>query len=165
MFLAALLWVYLHLITMTAITLIGVGVSVSIAQAAGGGLSDAARFLLVGGVVLALVGVAALQLTLDRAPDEPTHARFSPALKVTVALVLGLLGVLNLGWSTLALLLTLLAGLAVPMTYGAYVWFTHELDDVAAPALIAAGPEGSASAPQPPAEAGVDGWHDDPGHQ
>ncbi|MGQ0779105.1 MAG: hypothetical protein ACT4NY_32610 [Pseudonocardiales bacterium] len=38
------------------------------------------------------------------------------------------MGTLDLGWSTLALLLVLLAGLAVPMVYGAYVWFTQEIE-------------------------------------
>ncbi len=41
--------------------------------------------------------------------------------------MIGILGVADLGWNTPALLLTLLAGLAVPMAYGAIVWFTHPL--------------------------------------
>lgn len=87
-FLAALLWVYLHMLTMTAITMIGVGVAVGITDTTAGGLADHTRYLLVGAVVLGLLGVAALQLTLARAPDEPTHARFSPALKVAVGLII-----------------------------------------------------------------------------
>jgi hypothetical protein len=71
--------------------------------------------------------VAALLLTLIRAPDEPTHARLSPALLVAVAVLLGVLGSLDLGWTTAALLVLLLAGLAVPMAYGAYVWFTQQV--------------------------------------
>jgi len=54
---------------------------------------------------------------------------------VGAAAVIGTVGALDLGWSTPALLVLLLAGLAVPMTYGAVVWFSHpttELDlDVA----------------------------------
>ncbi len=122
-FVTALFWVYLHLATLTAITATGVGISVAIADTATGSLAHSSRYLLVGGVVLGLVGVAALETTLARAADEPTHTRLSPGLKVGVAAMLGMLGVLDLGWGTHALLVVLLAGLAVPMTYGAVVWF------------------------------------------
>lgn len=122
-FVTALFWVYLHAVALTAITTTGVGVSVAIADSETGSLTDAARYLLVSSVVLGLVGVAALQTTLARSEDEPTHQRLSPVLQVGTALVLGMLGVLDLGWTTPALLLTLLVGLAVPMTYGAVVWF------------------------------------------
>jgi hypothetical protein len=37
------------------------------------------------------------------------------------------LGALDLGWSTAALLVVPLCGLALPMAYGAYVWFTQDL--------------------------------------
>ena len=124
-FATALLWVYLHLATLTAITATGVGVSVAIADSATGTLTDPSRYLLVGGVVLGLLGVAALQTTLARKVDEPTHRRLSPALMIAAAAIAGTLGVLDLGWSTHALLALLLAGLAVPMTYGAIVWFAH----------------------------------------
>lgn len=52
-----------------------------------------------------------------------------------MAAVIGTLGVLDLGWSTHALLVLLLAGLAVPMAYGAFVWFSYP---VAQPASAAA---------------------------
>jgi low temperature requirement protein LtrA len=124
-FATALIWVYLHLVALTAITATGVGVSVAIADRATGMLTDPSRYLLVGGVVLGLLGVAALQTTLVRNADEPTHRRLSPALMIAAAAVVGTLGVLDLGWGTHALLTLLLAGLAVPMIYGAIVWFAH----------------------------------------
>ncbi len=134
-FATALFWVYLHVAVLTAITATGVGVSVTIADTATGSLTNPSRYLLVGSVVLGLIGIAALQTTLTRGADEPTHARLSPGLKVGAAAVIGTVGALDLGWSTPALLVLLLAGLAVPMTYGAVVWFSHpttELDlDVA----------------------------------
>ncbi len=77
------------------------------------------------------MGVAALQTTLARGNGEPTHARLSLGLKVGVAVVIGALGVLDLGWSTHALLVLLLAGLAVPMAYGAVVWFTYPVAESA----------------------------------
>ena len=123
-FVTALFWVYLHLAALTAITATGVGVSVAIADTATGSLGDPARYLLVGSVVLGLVGVAALETTLARGPAEPTHARLSPALKIGAAVLIGTLGALDLGWGTHALLILLIAGLAVPMTYGAFVWYS-----------------------------------------
>jgi low temperature requirement protein LtrA len=123
-FVTALFWVYLHLAVLTAITATGVGVSVAIADTATGSLADPSRYLLVGSVVLGLLGVAALQTTLARVEDDPTHPRLGPALKVGVAAVIGTLGMLDLGWSTYALLVLLLAGLAVPMIYGVFVWFS-----------------------------------------
>jgi len=122
-FAIALSWVYLHLVTLAAITMTGVGVGVAVAGTVTGGLPASTRVAVVGGVVLGLGGIAALQTTLTRGPDEPTHARLSPALKVGVAVVVGVLGLLDLGWNATALLVLLLAGLAVPMTYGAYVWY------------------------------------------
>lgn len=122
-FLTALIWVYLHLPALTAITATGVGVSLVVADTAAGSLEDSSRYLLVGGVVLGLLGIAALQTTLARADDEPTHPRLSPGLKVCVAATLALLGMLDLGWGSITLLAVLLAGLAIPMAYGAYVWF------------------------------------------
>jgi len=124
-FVTALLWVYLHLAALTAITATGVGVSVSIADTETGSLTDPSRYLLVGSVVLGLVGVAALETTLARREDEPTHPQLSPGLKVGVAALIGTTGALDLGWSTHALLILLLGGLAVPMGYGAVVWFSH----------------------------------------
>ena len=122
-FLTALIWVYLHLAALTAITATGVGVSLVIADTATGSLHDSSRYLLVGSVALGLLGIAALQTTLTRAADEPTHPTLSPALKVAVAALLALLGGLDLGWSSVGLLVLLLAGLVIPITYGAYEWF------------------------------------------
>ena len=123
-FVTALFWVYLHLAALTAITATGVGVSIAIADTATGALADPSRYLLVGSVALGLVGVAALETTLARRDDEPTHPRLSPGLKVAAAAVIGTVGSLALGWSTYTLFVLLLAGLAVPMIYGAFVWYS-----------------------------------------
>lgn len=135
MFATALFWVYLHLPTLTAITATGVGVSVAIADTATGSLTDTSRYLLVGSVALGLVSVASLETTLVRVEDEPTHVRLSPGLKLGVAACIGTLDALDLGWSTHALLVLLLAGLAVPMAYGAFVWFSHPVAEAASDAV------------------------------
>ncbi|MBA3280254.1 MAG: low temperature requirement protein A [Geodermatophilaceae bacterium] len=145
-FVTALFWVYLHLATLTAITATGVGVSIAIADTAIGSLSDSSRFLLVGSVMLGLVGVAALETTLARDDDEPTHPRLSPALKLGMAGLVGMLGLLDLGWSTHVLFAVLLAGLAVPMAYGAAVWFGGFGGGRTAPATRSPGTSGSTRA-------------------
>jgi low temperature requirement protein LtrA len=124
LFITALGWVYLHLLTLTAITVTGAGISVVITDAAAGSLTNPSRYLLVSGVALSLLGIGALQTTLTRTPDEPTHARLSPALHITAAVVTASLGTLDLGWNAGALLAMLLVGLALPMAYGAFVWYT-----------------------------------------
>lgn len=128
-FATALFWVYLHLATLTAITATGVGVSVAITDSATGELAYSSRYLLVGSVALGLLGLAALMTTLARGPDEPTHPRLTPALTVAAAASIGTLGVLDLGWNIFALLALLLCGLAVPMIYGAVVWFSRPITE------------------------------------
>ena len=123
-FLTALFWVYLHLVTLTAITATGAGISAAITDSATASLTDPSRYLLVSGVALSLLGIGALQTTLTRAADEPTHPRLSPALHLAAAVVIATLGTLNLGWNAEALLALLLACLAAPMAYGSFVWFT-----------------------------------------
>ena len=48
-----------------------------------------------------------------------------------MAALIGTVGMLDLGWNTHALLVLLLAGLAVPMAYGAVVWFTQPAPNAA----------------------------------
>jgi low temperature requirement protein LtrA len=133
-FLTALLWVYLHMALLIGIVTVGAGISLALTTTSDGELNPTARHLLVAGVVLGLLAVAALQLTLHRAPDEPTHPQLSPGLKAGIAVLLGSLGSLDLGWTTPALLGTVLAGLCLPMAYGSYVWFTKTTTDTGSPA-------------------------------
>ncbi|MGH3320040.1 MAG: hypothetical protein ACRDN9_07640 [Streptosporangiaceae bacterium] len=61
-----------------------------------------------------------------RASQRPgPHPRLSPGLKVGAAVVIGTVGSLALGWSTHTLFVLLLAGLTVPMAYGALVWYSN----------------------------------------
>lgn len=123
-----LAWVYLHLVAVTAITVIGVGVSVVIADAAQGSVSAASRHLLTGGVAVGLIAIGALETTLARRDDEPTHVRLSPALKFGPAALVSILATVDLGWTALPLLIVLLAALAIPAAYGAWVWFTQPIE-------------------------------------
>ncbi len=118
-FATALGWVYLHLVVLAGITATGAGISAAIAEPH---VPDSVRLLLGGSVALALLGLAGLELTLERRPDEPTHTTLSPALKVAVAVV-ALITMLDVGWTTTPLLAVLVAVQLVPMSYGAIVWY------------------------------------------
>lgn len=120
---AALGWVYLHLVTLAAITATGAAISIAAADA-NESLSVEARHLLSGSAAAALLGLAALELTLHRDGGEPTHPIVSPALKAGVAAAILVLGTLRSGRSTTGLLAIIVAGLAVPAVYGATVWYS-----------------------------------------
>ena len=120
---AVLAWVYLHLVTLGAITAAGASISAAIGDRDGRGLSAPVRHLLGGSVAAALLGIALLEVTLRRRDDEPTHARFSPGLKAVVAVAIGGAAWIDLGWTTTGLLATLVTGLAIPAAYGVAVWY------------------------------------------
>lgn len=122
-FLTALGWVHLH---MVAIAGTGAGISANIAATALGEPQAAPRQLLVLAAAVALLALAALETTLVRGPDEFTHPRWSPGLKVLVAVVLLGVGLVDLGWSTTGLLAMVLVALLVPVIYGVSVWARAE---------------------------------------
>ena len=80
MFLTALSWVHLHMVTIIAIAATGAGISGCIAASTLGDLEAAPRLLLVVSAAVALVAMAALEATLVRGPDEFTHPGWSPGL-------------------------------------------------------------------------------------
>ncbi|GAA3394119.1 low temperature requirement protein A [Cryptosporangium minutisporangium] len=114
--LTALAWVYLHLVTLLAITVAGAGVSIALSG------HDVPGLLFVGvGAALASLGV--LETTLERDKSEPTHRIFSPALKIGLGVGLAAVALLPLHWSPVVALATCLLVLAVPALYGARVWY------------------------------------------
>jgi len=117
-------WVYLHLLTLAAVTATGAAIRLAIGQSLDHRLSADVRYLLVGSVVTALAGLAALETTLARSEDEPTRAVLSPAVKTAVAGGLLAVGWVDLGWSTTALLSVIVGGLTVPAAHGATAWYS-----------------------------------------
>jgi low temperature requirement protein LtrA len=111
-FLAGLLWVYLHMSVLIGITLTGIGVSVAIVGSPSGEFGGATRGVLVAGVVVTLLAVAALQPTLAASPGS----RASAVVCLATAVVLGVIGLVDLG--AVAQFAVLLAGLVVPVAYG-----------------------------------------------
>jgi low temperature requirement protein LtrA len=121
-FSVALCWVYLHMVMLIGIVVVGVGTAQSL-RASGAPMEALLRWLLLGGAALALGAIAAIETTLARAADEPTHPVLSPALKAAPASVLVVVALLVPSLTPAAALLTALAALAVPAIYGAYVWY------------------------------------------
>ncbi|SHN44093.1 low temperature requirement protein A [Cryptosporangium aurantiacum] len=112
----ALGWVYLHLLTLLAITVAGAMVSYALA---GHDVPD----LLFGSVGAALAALGVLETTLERDESEPTHPTFSPALKIGLGGALAAVALLPVHWSPAVALLVCLLVLAVPAAYGARVWY------------------------------------------
>lgn len=122
---AALAWVYLHLLTLAAITVTGASITVAITESLTT-LTKAGQHLLGGAVAVAMLGIAALELMLHRDDDEPTHPVGSPAIKVAAALMLALASALPIGWTAPALLVATVVALAVPAAYGVIVWYSPQ---------------------------------------
>jgi low temperature requirement protein LtrA len=115
-------WAYLHLPLMMAIA--GVGASVlGVVSRAEDAVPDDARLLLSGSVAIALLAIAALERTLSRKADEPTHSGISPALKIGGAATALILVPLGSGIPALWFLGLMLFPLLVQMGYGAWVWY------------------------------------------
>jgi low temperature requirement protein LtrA len=121
-FSVALCWVYLHMVMLIGIVVVGAGTAQGLHDTAGP-MEAFPRWLLLGGAALTLGAIAAIESTLARAPDEPTHPALSPALKAVPAFVLVVVALLVPSLTLAAALVTALAAFAVPATYGAYVWY------------------------------------------
>jgi len=111
------------------ITAIGAGV-LNVLTSGDQPLGAPIRWLTTGAAALTLLTIGLLELTLRRAPDEPTDHRISVPLKLATAALALALG----PWRALgptALLGALLVLVLVHMTYGAIVWFRQELAEAA----------------------------------
>ncbi|MFF1572659.1 low temperature requirement protein A [Leifsonia sp. NPDC058292] len=121
-FFIALGWVYLHMAMLLGIVVVGVGIALAL-HAPGDPMEPFPRLLLFGGLGLTLVTIAAIETTLMRAPDEPTNAVISPALKAGVGLIMVALAAAGAPLTATEGFVVALAALAVPATYGAIVWY------------------------------------------
>ena len=113
------LWLYLHLPLVIAIAAGGAGV-LSTVEGAEEPLPDAVRWLLVGAAAAALLGVAALTLTLEVRRAQPELYRAADLALVAssaLALAVGLTG-----WGAKGTLLALVVLLLAPVAVGISVW-------------------------------------------
>jgi low temperature requirement protein LtrA len=118
-----LAWIYLHLVMLIGIVVIGVGLSEALAHLAAFALPPQAReFLLVGAAVV-VMAIGLIELTLDRALDEPTHPVVSPALKVGAAIILGAVAASGLVLNELATFALVIVAFGVQAAYGARVYY------------------------------------------
>ncbi len=118
----ALTWVYMHFFVLISVVSVGVAVEVAMTQTADGVLSIPAQTILFLGMSLTVISMGAVEITLDRESDEPTHPVISPALKIGIgALLIPFVFVRELPIPA-ALGIALLA-LVVPACYGAVVWY------------------------------------------
>jgi low temperature requirement protein LtrA len=124
LFSAALIWVYVHILALTAMVIVGAGISGALAEVGRGALSTAVQRGLLLSVAATLIAVALLETTLDRSRDEPTHSLVSPGIKILAAVALVVLVLVNIPLTAMAGLGIALGSLAVPAAYGAIVWFS-----------------------------------------
>lgn len=120
---AALGWVYLHLVSLGAITSTGAAISLAASADLDTSLPVAAQRLLGVSVALALVGFGALELTVERRDDEPTGRLVSPMLKLVTGAMVAIACVATSSWNAAALLAVCVFALAVQAVYGAAVWY------------------------------------------
>jgi low temperature requirement protein LtrA len=120
-----LVWVYLHILTVSSMVIVGVGTSAAIAEGGRGSLSNGVQRGLLLSVAATLIILALLETTLDRSADEPTHPFVSPGLKISVGIGLILLVLVQMSMTATEALAIALGSFAGPATYGAIVWFSR----------------------------------------
>jgi low temperature requirement protein LtrA len=115
-------WAYLHLPLMMALAAAGAAV-LGVVSRAEDAVPENARWLLAGAVATALVAIAAIERTLRRERDEPTHSTTSAVLKLAGAAVA--LAAVPLGGavSSLWFLGAMLVPMLVQMGYSSWVWY------------------------------------------
>lgn len=118
----AFAWAYLHLPLMMAIAALGAAV-LGVVSRAEDAVPEDARLLLAGSVAVALAAMAALERTLSREADEPTHSRASPLLKLSGAAVAIALVPIGAGIPALWFLALMMLPLLAQMVYGAWIWY------------------------------------------
>ena len=124
---AALSWVYLHLVTVSTVTMASVGISLVIVDSQTSDLAADSRRLLGMSIGAGLIGLGLLETTLRESSDEPTHRRASPMMKIGAGVVVAGLTWGDIGLNAVTLCALLVAVLAANATYGAYVWFRSPL--------------------------------------
>ena len=118
----AFAWAYLHLPLMMAIAAAGAAV-LGVVSRAEDAVPENARLLLAGSIAVALASIAALERTLSREADEPTHSGASAILKLGGAALALILVPIGSGIPALWFLALMMVPLLAQMVYSAWVWY------------------------------------------
>jgi len=116
-------WVYLHLGMLVGIVAVGAAISEALLQAAtlGAMMDREVETLLLAGLGVTLAVIALIELTLERATDEPTNRVISPLLKIGAAIVVALAALIPM--SVVVAFCVAVVGLAIQASYGAYSYY------------------------------------------
>ncbi|MEM6431304.1 MAG: low temperature requirement protein A [Deinococcota bacterium] len=127
-------WTYLHLPFVMAIGALSAGITHVV---------DAQKIIepnvqtLIGGCVgVILVTLALLELTLQRAADEPTHKTLSPLLKAGTGVLAFVFSFTFLDLYPTTFLVTLSALLLTNMSYGLWVWYKQPIQETSGQATF-----------------------------
>lgn len=124
--LVAMSWSYLHMPLMLFFVLLGAGLDNLIAEGHGHAGSVNSIYLVCLGIALVLIGL--IELTLERAKDEPSHKVFSPLYKFVTGIAGISLGILHIFHSPKAVMLAAIVLILINIFYGAYVWFNQKVE-------------------------------------
>lgn len=116
---AGLGWIYFHLPVTIGIAAVGASV-LNAVEHAGEPLSSDVRWLLVGAIAAALVGIALIMQILDIPASYRSLYRRGSILTLVAGVVVLVLGMTPIG--TVPLLLALIALLLAPALYGLVIW-------------------------------------------
>jgi low temperature requirement protein LtrA len=125
-------WTYLHIPLFLSIVATGAGL-LKVVQLSSDADSQGPYALVAGAAGLFLLSCAAIELTLRRTHDEPTHPMASPAIKAIAGAASALLAMCVGPMPRPVFLLMPLGLLGIQMAYGLYVWYgprPHAATDV-----------------------------------
>lgn len=118
----ALIWVYLHIFLMTAITITAVALTSAFKEIQREQLGTSTQSILLFCLSFYLLISAVLEKTLARKDDEPTHRHWSPLLKVFSSVML-FTGHFIFQFNTIQSFIWIILFLGINQLYGALVWF------------------------------------------
>ena len=94
-----------------------------------GHLTANLRLLLFISTGLTLIIIGILERILEHKEDEPMHPFWSPALKIITGIVCIVCAFVLTHLHTHIMLLIILLFLGIQMFYGAYAWFTQDIEE------------------------------------
>ena len=119
-----LFWGYGHLPLVMGLVAVGAGILVLVSDLEA---TSEAKQLIAVAMGVTLIATGALEITLRREPDEPTHPWISPVMKIVVGVIAASLALVSDAVTVPELLVVLLALVIMQIVYGVWVWFTQDI--------------------------------------